>query len=107
MNFAIALAAQDTISNVISGLVIMFDSPFKIGDRIEVTGGDTWGDVVKIGIRSNQVQTRDNRLIIVPNSVVVDSTVVIIPCQTILSTSIRHRHRLLDGPHPTHADSIA
>jgi small-conductance mechanosensitive channel len=74
--FAIALAAQDTISNVISGLVIMFDAPFKIGDRIEVTGGDTWGDVVKVGIRSTQVQTRDNRLIIVPNSVIVDSTVV-------------------------------
>ena len=74
--FAIALAAQDTISNVIAGLVIMFDAPFKVGDRIEVTGGDTWGDVVKIGIRSSQVQTRDNRLIIVPNSVIVDSTVI-------------------------------
>lgn len=74
--FAIALAAQDTISNIIAGLVIMFDSPFKIGDRIEVTGEDTWGDVVAIGIRSTQVRTRDNRLIIVPNSVVVDSTVV-------------------------------
>ncbi len=74
--FAIALAAQNTISNIIAGLVIMFDAPFKIGDRIEVTGVDTWGDVVAIGIRSTQVQTRDNRLIIVPNSVIVDSTVV-------------------------------
>jgi small-conductance mechanosensitive channel len=74
--FAIALAAQDTISNIISGLVIMFDSPFKIGDRIEVTGLDTWGDVVNIGIRSTQVQTRDNRLVIVPNTAVVDSAVV-------------------------------
>jgi small-conductance mechanosensitive channel len=74
--FAIALAAQDTISNIISGLVIMFDSPFKIGDRIEVTGLDTWGDVVNIGIRSTQVRTRDNRLIIVPNTVVVDSVVI-------------------------------
>jgi MscS family membrane protein len=74
--FAIALAAQDTISNIIAGLVIMFDSPFKVGDRIEVTGGDTWGDVVAIGIRSSQVLTRDNRLIIVPNSVIVDSTVI-------------------------------
>ena len=74
--FAIALAAQDTISNIISGLVIMFDSPFKIGDRIEVTGLDTWGDVVNIGIRSTQVRTRDNRLVIVPNTAVVDSAVV-------------------------------
>jgi MscS family membrane protein len=74
--FAIALAAQDTISNIISGLVIMFDSPFKLGDRIDITGLDTWGDVVAIGMRSTQVRTRDNRLVIVPNTSVVDSTVV-------------------------------
>jgi MscS family membrane protein len=74
--FAIALAAQDTIANIISGLVIMFDGPFKIGDRIEITGLDTWGDVVEIGIRSSKVVTRDNRLVIVPNSTIVDSAVI-------------------------------
>jgi small-conductance mechanosensitive channel len=74
--FAIALAAQDTISNIIAGFVIMFDSPFKIGDRIEVTSGGFWGDVVAIGMRSTQVRARDNRLVIVPNSVIVDNTVV-------------------------------
>jgi small-conductance mechanosensitive channel len=74
--FAIALAAQDTIANIISGLVIMFDGPFKIGDRIDIAGLDTWGDVVEIGIRSSKVVTRDNRLVIVPNSTIVDSAVV-------------------------------
>jgi small-conductance mechanosensitive channel len=74
--FAVALAAQDTIANIISGLVIMFDGPFKIGDRIDVAGLDTWGDVVEIGIRSSKVVTRDNRLVIVPNSAIVDSAVV-------------------------------
>lgn len=74
--FAVALAAQDTIANIISGLVIMFDGPFKIGDRIEITGLDTWGDVVEIGIRSSKVVTRDNRLVIVPNSTIVDSAVI-------------------------------
>jgi MscS family membrane protein len=74
--FAVALAAQDTIANIISGLVIMFDGPFRIGDRIEITGLDTWGDVVEIGIRSSKVVTRDNRLVIVPNSTIVDSPVV-------------------------------
>jgi MscS family membrane protein len=54
----------------------MFDSPFKLGDRIDITGLDTWGDVVAIGMRSTQVRTRDNRLVIVPNTSVVDSTVV-------------------------------
>ena len=74
--FAIALAAQDTISNIISGFVIMFDSSFKIGDRIEITGIDTWGDVTSIGMRSTQVRTRDNRLVVVPNTNIVDSTVI-------------------------------
>jgi small-conductance mechanosensitive channel len=74
--FALALAAQDTIANIISGLVIMVDGPFKLGDRIEITALDTWGDVVAIGIRSSRVLTRDNRLVIVPNSSIVDSAVI-------------------------------
>ena len=74
--FAISLAAKDTISNIISGLVIMFDRPFKVGDRIDVPSLDTWADVTDIGLRSTKVVTRDNRLIIVPNSVVVDDAVV-------------------------------
>ena len=54
----------------------MFDSSFTIGDRIEITGIDTWGDVSAIGMRSTQVRTRDNRLVVVPNSAIVDSTVI-------------------------------
>lgn len=73
---AIALAAKDTITNIISGLVLMVSQPFSIGDRVEVFTLDTWGDVVAIGIRSTTVVTRDNRLVIVPNSVIVDDTVV-------------------------------
>jgi MscS family membrane protein len=74
--FAISLAAKETITNVISGIVIMFDSPFRIGDRIEVPGLGTWGDVVDIGIRSTRAVTRDNRLVIIPNATVVDAEVV-------------------------------
>ena len=74
--FAIALAAQDTIANIISGLVIMVDHPFKLGDRINIPELDTWGDVVEIGIRSSKVLTRDNRLVIVPNSGIADNSVV-------------------------------
>lgn len=74
--FAISLAAKDTITNVISGIVIMFDSPFKVGDRIDVPAAGTWGDVVDIGIRSTRVVTRDNRLVIIPNSLVVDGNVI-------------------------------
>jgi small-conductance mechanosensitive channel len=54
----------------------MFDTPFHVGDRIDVPDLDTWGDVIDIGIRSTRVVTRDNRLVIIPNSSVVDSQVV-------------------------------
>jgi small-conductance mechanosensitive channel len=73
---AIALAAKDTITNIISGIVLMVSGPFNIGDRLYVPGLDTWADVVDIGIRSTTVVTRDNRLVIVPNSAIVDDTIV-------------------------------
>jgi len=74
--FAIALAAKDTITNIISGFVLMISQPFTVEDRIDVASLGSWGEVVDIGIRSTTVVMRDNRLVIVPNSVIVDSLVV-------------------------------
>ena len=54
----------------------MFTQPFQIGDRIDVPAVDTWGDVVEIGMRTTKVITRDNRMVIIPNSAVVDNYVV-------------------------------
>jgi small-conductance mechanosensitive channel len=65
---AISLAAQDTLSNVIAGVMIMIDQPFRVGDRIEIQGLGTWGDVVDIGLRTTRIRTRDNRLVIIPNN---------------------------------------
>ncbi len=66
----LTLGAQDTISDAIAGVIILVDRPFRVGDRIEIQGAGTWGDVVDIGLRSTRIQTRDNRIIIVPNSVI-------------------------------------
>jgi small-conductance mechanosensitive channel len=65
---ALSLAAQDTLSNLISGVIIIIDQPFRVGDRIEIRGMDTWGDVVDIGLRTTRIRTRDNRMVIVPNA---------------------------------------
>jgi small-conductance mechanosensitive channel len=73
---AISLAAQDTISDTISGYIILVDRPFRIGDRIEIEGVGTWGDVVDIGTRTTRIRTRDNRLVIVPNGTIGKSQVV-------------------------------
>jgi MscS family membrane protein len=75
-SLAIALAAQATLADTISGFVIMADRPFRIGDRIEILELDTWGDVLDIGLRSTRIRTRDNRMVVVPNSVISKSLVV-------------------------------
>ncbi len=75
-SLAIALAAQSALSDMISGFLIMVDRPFRIGDRIEISDLDTWGDVIDIGLRSSRIRTRDNRMVIVPNSLIAKSLVV-------------------------------
>ena len=75
-SLAIALAAQAALSDTISGLLIMVDRPFRIGDRVEIQDLNTWGDVVDVGLRSTHIRTRDNRTVIVPNSVMGKSLIV-------------------------------
>jgi small-conductance mechanosensitive channel len=73
---ALSLAAQDTLADAINGFLILLDQPFRVGDRIEIHGLGTWGDVVEIGTRSTRIRTRDNRLVIVPNSAIAKDQVV-------------------------------
>jgi len=73
---ALGLAAQDTLADAISGFTILMDQPFRVGDRIEIQGLETWGDVVEIGTRTTKIRTRDNRMVIVPNSTIGKSQIV-------------------------------
>jgi MscS family membrane protein len=75
-SLAIALAAQAALSDTISGFVIMIDRPYRIGDRIELQDIGTWGDVIDIGLRSTRIRTRDNRMVIIPNSVIGKSPII-------------------------------
>jgi small-conductance mechanosensitive channel len=71
---ALALAAQDLISNFFGGAIITVDKPFKIGDRIEV---DThYGDVMSIGTRSTRIKTIDGKIVTLPNSKITSNSVV-------------------------------
>ncbi|MCR4404511.1 MAG: mechanosensitive ion channel [Candidatus Acetothermia bacterium] len=74
-SLALALAAQETIANWISGFAIMVDRPFKVGDRIELPDGQI-GDVYEIGLRSTRIRTFDNNLLIVPNTEMAKSRVL-------------------------------
>ena len=76
IGLAIALAAQDIIGDLISGYVILIDRSFRVGDRINIPGQDAWGDVVEIGTRTTRIRTRDNNLVIIPNSEMADGQIL-------------------------------
>ena len=70
----IGLAVQQTLGNIINSFLLAIDRPFEIGDRIEVEG--TWGAVVGTGILSTKVLDRDERLVVIPNNTLVQSTII-------------------------------
>ncbi|GAB3654004.1 mechanosensitive ion channel [Echinicola sediminis] len=74
LGVGIGFGLQNITNNFISGLIILFERPIKVGDRIEV--GDVNGDVIKISSRSTMILTNDNISIIVPNSQFIDSPVI-------------------------------
>jgi len=70
---AIGFAAQDLLKNLFGGLILVFDQPFQVGDKVSVAG--TYGEVVSIGLRSTRIVTPDDNLVSVPNAQVVDQQV--------------------------------
>lgn len=74
VGLGIGFGLQNIASNFISGIIILFERPVRIGDRIAV--GDVEGDVVRIGARSTSVLTNDNIDIIIPNSKLITENVV-------------------------------
>jgi len=71
---AIALAAQDTASNLFGSIALMLDKPFEVGDWVEVEG--FMGTVEKIGLRSSLIRSIDQSLISIPNSRLANSNIV-------------------------------
>lgn len=65
---ALALAAQDTVKNLIGSAMIFFDRPFQIGDYI--TGSGVEGTVMEVGFRTTRIQTLDTSIISVPNGTI-------------------------------------
>lgn len=74
LGVGIGFGLQNITNNFISGLIILFERPIKVGDRIEV--GDTNGDVVNISARATTIITNDNISIIIPNSEFISSQVI-------------------------------
>lgn len=63
---AIGLSLKDLVSSLVAGLILLFDRPFQVGDR--VTFGDTYGEIQSIGLRAVRLVTLDDNLVTIPNS---------------------------------------
>ncbi|HEX3001010.1 MAG TPA: mechanosensitive ion channel family protein [Methanoregula sp.] len=71
---AVALAAQDFISNFFGGAVIKVDKPFKVGDRVKID--DFYGDVLSVGTRSTRIKTLDYQVVTLPNNKITTNVIV-------------------------------
>lgn len=69
----VGFAARDALSNLISGLLIFWDRPFVIGDLVEVES--SYGRVDRITLRSTRIVTVDGKMLAVPNTTIINSTV--------------------------------
>jgi len=63
---AIGFASQDVLKNIFGGIMILFDRPFQVGDKILV--GTYYGEVIRIGLRSVRIVTPDDSVVTIPNS---------------------------------------
>jgi len=75
LGLAISFAAKDTLANLFSGVFIMADSPYQLGDFIVLDSGER-GAVTNIGIRSTRMLTRDDVEITIPNSIMGNTKII-------------------------------
>lgn len=63
---AIGLSLKDLVASLVAGLILLFDRPFQVGDRVSF--GDTYGEIKSIGLRAVRLTTLDDNLVTIPNS---------------------------------------
>jgi len=67
---AIGFAVKDLVASLVAGIMIMFDRPFQLGDRVKFAG--YYGDITSIGLRSVKLQTLDDSTVTVPNNMLLN-----------------------------------
>jgi small conductance mechanosensitive channel len=84
---AVGFAAQDSLANVISGIIVFLDKPFIVGDWITVE--DEYGKVTNITLRSTRIRTPRNSYVVIPNKRIID---------TVLENHSKHGRLRVDVP---------
>ena len=88
LGLALGLAAQDTVSNLFGTVAVFVDKPFKVGDRIQLSGID--GTVEEMGLRATRVRSVDGFLITVPNKAVGNNTVINVSARPTIRTVLNY-----------------
>ncbi len=73
LGIAVGFASQDIFKNIFGGIMILFDRPFLVGDKIQVD--DFYGEVIKIGLRSTRIVTPDDSMVTIPNGDIMNKSV--------------------------------
>lgn len=63
---AIGFSLKDIVASILAGLILLFDRPFQVGDRVQF--GDSYGEITNIGLRTVRLTTLDDNLVTIPNS---------------------------------------
>ncbi|MCK4558865.1 MAG: mechanosensitive ion channel [Calditrichia bacterium] len=72
--FALALAFQDILRDIIAGLIVPFEEHIEKGNKIQI--GDIYGEITKTGFRETLIKKPDGNIVVVPNSRIIKETVV-------------------------------
>lgn len=67
---AVGLASQESLSNIVSGLLISIFKPFKVGDRVKLTSSGITGIIKDINLRHTLLLTFQNTYLVIPNSII-------------------------------------
>ncbi len=73
IGLAIGFASQDILKNIFAGIIILFDRPFVLGDKISIH--DHYGEVIGIGLRSTRIVTPDDSVVSIPNAEIMTNAV--------------------------------
>jgi len=74
LGIGIGFGLQSIVNNLVSGLILLFERPVRVGDSIEI--GGKWAEIKKIGLRATTVQTYDQADVIIPNADLVTNQVI-------------------------------
>ena len=73
VGLAVGLASQDVIRNLISGMLILFERPIRVGDMVQI--GEHYGEIISIGLRSVQLRTFNDSVVTIPNATVMSQSI--------------------------------